>query len=709
MKALLLRLRKQLGWGIFFIALIPLVLALVFPPPPLFRDTETSSQLWSVAARFGFFGLIVAFSFVQYAKRYQRSATAPTLSADNVVSELPMFRETYCLVLRTFGRDGYVLLPRTNRKGRRKFYSNLNNPTVATEEVVAAAAKEILALPTVGIIDQAVRLAPPGPVFQRVSNLEWKPVLSRLIRYARVIVLLLGPDQDIGEGFAWEVEQIRALGQATRVIIALPPPDQDEHRHQAALHRACVLLTILNGDGRADAPDTFSVYEMEDRLLPSAITAAYTPSAGIGSWGIVPSQIPGNFLGRTLRRTLSTRRMTSDKVYYSALGEAFRAVRRENDEFVLDASRVDQGSDRSAAASPSLNKPDTRSQPPQTEVGGDPTVASHTRSGNLVVRLFRRPGVKAVIGAVVLCVAASLLLLNVQPGAPSPPVYPTEVGYPSITIISPEWARLDSTLDFSRDGSESLHLYARSTRCIPDLPVCLPSLTDRIPVILQVEGAARIVRPLGGPLFPSLERLNAEATRSDVPVPYALPGSPPAQQYSAVLEGIQGLLITGYAAQPLIASEKARHIFVSPLVQVEKCSDPAASSDVKRLQDCDTFAKPARADPAPPDAVHVTVDSQKANISDLRVDVAQPGQDRSPSDFSSSSKLEWTWNPQSREDRSRPFQVICNYVDINEESTSGWWPAFFSGLLFGLAIAAYFVGLRRYRASGERRSQFVVE
>jgi hypothetical protein len=680
MKALLLRLRKQLSWAIFVIALIPLALLAVFPPPPMFRETDATNQLWSVAARFGLLGLVIAFSFVRYARRYQRSARVPTLSADNVVSRLPIFQEPYCLVLRTFGRDGYVLLPRTNRKGRRKLYSSLNNPTIAAEEVVAAAAQGVLELPTVGIVDQAVRLAPPGPIFQRVSDSEWKTVLSGLIRYARVIVLLLAPDQDIGEGFAWEVEHIRALGRATRVVIALPPPEQDEQKHQAALHRACVLLTILNGDGSADIPDTFSVYEMEERLLPSALTVAYTPSNGIRSWAIVRTQVRKNFISRTLKRILAPRWTTSDKMYYAALGEAFRAVRHENDEFTLDDSPSDRGSDRPAATSPSLlNKPEVRSR-------------------NAIVRLFRKPGTKALAGAAVLCVAASALLLDVRPGAPSPPSYPLDVGGPWITIISPDWAQLDSTLSFSRDGTERLLVTSRTTS----------SLTGAIPVILQIKGAARIARPLGGPSLPALTALDAVATRSDIPDPYALPGSPPAEQYAAVLDGLKSLSISGYSVQSLVSSDKARHIFVSPLVEVKKCSDPTESSDPKRLQNCSTFAGSVRGDPSSLDAVHVTVDPTRANISDVRVDFAQPAQDRNPSAFSTGSTLEWTWSPRAQDESSKPFQVVCNYVDINEESTSGWSPAFFSGLLFGVAVGAFVVGLRRYRASRERRSRFVV-
>ncbi|MGM1065761.1 hypothetical protein [Saccharothrix sp. Mg75] len=279
---------------------------------------------WEAVARSGavlgmaLSGLVM---IVVGATRYTRSSATPR--HEEYLPDLLGSGRDFCLVLRPFGRDGQVVLPRAmGRKQRVGGQPFTRNATV--EQVVTAAARSALDLPTCGIVDQRTAFAPPGPVLVRVGDEEWQTVALRLIRNARVIVLVLPPDRDFGEGFAWEVRQIARRHLQSRVVIVLPPPDQDEYAHRAALGRAAVLLAVLEGTGLEEDVAPFRVHEHELTLPATTIVIRCRDDIGDHrAWETVEPPPSRTAIGTRRRST------TTDTTYLGALTEAFRELDHE--------------------------------------------------------------------------------------------------------------------------------------------------------------------------------------------------------------------------------------------------------------------------------------------------------------------------------------------------------------------------------------------
>lgn len=230
MRALLSRFVRSTGLvGLILLLLLSVAsiayVAGVGPAPPIDRGTLIALIVFVTTVVLG-------------GVKYRRSVT--TGNYQQILTALEQSGREYCVVLRTFGRDGEIILP--TRRRFRVFVLNLT-----LEQVVAKAVRRSLDLDTYAIVDQNVRFAPPGPTFMRSSNHDWKSAAGRLISRAHSIVLILTPGQDMGEGFAWEIEQIAQYGVSSRVVIVLPPYDRDVHAHQEALKQAGVLLASLEG------------------------------------------------------------------------------------------------------------------------------------------------------------------------------------------------------------------------------------------------------------------------------------------------------------------------------------------------------------------------------------------------------------------------------------------------------------------------------
>ncbi len=247
------------------------------------------------------------------ARKYSRSSK--TISHEDILLPLVQSEREYCLVLRPFGRDGEIIIP----KGNRKFRLARN---MTMEQLIGATAHSVLGLETYSIVDQNVLFAPPGVTFIRASNDEWMVVAQRLIQRAHSIFLILPPDQDIGEGFTWEIEQIIRSGVQSRVIIMLPPydtyapwvfePEHAVHAHQAALRQACGILTLLDGSSQQSELDHLTAHEYELRLSGTTLVIRYTKS-GPTWWQTLP---------REPRRRTARRIAVTEKSYLSGLIKA---------------------------------------------------------------------------------------------------------------------------------------------------------------------------------------------------------------------------------------------------------------------------------------------------------------------------------------------------------------------------------------------------
>ncbi|WP_433273787.1 hypothetical protein ACQPZF_19985 [Actinosynnema sp. CS-041913] len=248
------------------------------------------------------------------AAKYPRSAN--TVGHEEVV--LPLLRSSakYCLILRPFGQDAEIVLPKAMAKRRIGGSPFVRNVTM--EQVVTTAARTTLDMKTYGIVDQRTTFAPPGPILMRAPDAEWQSVARSLIRRAHVIVLILPPDRDFGDGFQWEVEQIRRYGAQSRVIVLLPPGDRDEETHEAALRRACVLLALLDGE-----PDHFRIHEYE-LMLPATTLLIRSTEGGAKWWESVAGPPERTLLGRKRKMVIA------DITYLEVLEVVIREIDHEH-------------------------------------------------------------------------------------------------------------------------------------------------------------------------------------------------------------------------------------------------------------------------------------------------------------------------------------------------------------------------------------------
>jgi hypothetical protein len=127
-------------------------------------------------------------------------------------------------------------------------------------------------------------MAPPGLTFLRVPNSEWQVVVLHLIRRAHSIVLILPPNQDMGDGFSWEIRQIAALNRRSRVIIVLPPSDQDSYVHQLALGHAGAMLAMLEDSGQEADSVQFTALEYQFGLDATTLAIKCRQVGGVGNW-----------------------------------------------------------------------------------------------------------------------------------------------------------------------------------------------------------------------------------------------------------------------------------------------------------------------------------------------------------------------------------------------------------------------------------------
>ena len=202
------------------------------------------------------------------------SAVAP--DHHEILGRLGTSDEEFCLVLRPSGVAG----PHhgTGAAGR-----SWADPDTTLEQVVALAARTALDQRTYTVVDQTDGLTPPGPTYLRVPDPEWRTVARRLIPRAHSIVLVLPPRPDTAV-FAWEIEQIVRSGVQHRVIIVLPPLDQDVLNHWAALQQAAVLLTALRGSGRLDDVDHLQVHEYELKLEVGTVVLKCARDGRVHAW-----------------------------------------------------------------------------------------------------------------------------------------------------------------------------------------------------------------------------------------------------------------------------------------------------------------------------------------------------------------------------------------------------------------------------------------
>lgn len=180
--------------------------------------------------------------------RYKRPHA--TLDCAQAVDSIVESDASYCLLLRTFGGDGKVLLPTHPRMG-------LWSPALTLEQVTARALSHH-GMRTYTLVDAAVRHSPPGPVYLRSTEESWREHIGALVGKATHIVLLLAPGREMRESLAWEIELIRCSGLQHRVTILFPPCGRKGRYHPTHL------------TARANAERILEMLELSSVDVPAA-------------------------------------------------------------------------------------------------------------------------------------------------------------------------------------------------------------------------------------------------------------------------------------------------------------------------------------------------------------------------------------------------------------------------------------------------------
>jgi hypothetical protein len=223
--------------------------------------------------------------------------------------------------MRPFGRDGEIIVPKAASNGH--VGAGLLTYNMTIEQVLAKAARAALGVETYGIVDQGVSFAPPGLTFMRASNDDWQLVAHRLIRRAHSIMLILPPGREIGEGFAWEIEQIVRYRMQSRVVLVLPPDDPDSPAHQEALIQAGVVLALLEGSGTRANLSRTATHEYQPALPANALIAkCSTEKSDTRTW----VTLPGEPQPRMRRKK---KMVVTDSTYLPCLIEALKETENE--------------------------------------------------------------------------------------------------------------------------------------------------------------------------------------------------------------------------------------------------------------------------------------------------------------------------------------------------------------------------------------------
>ncbi|MEU6328106.1 hypothetical protein ABZ851_12605 [Streptomyces sp. NPDC047049] len=221
--------------------------ALLFVPPLAYvlLDQQAGSEkvLESIA---GIWGVTVLPVFalglgsgLRWWLRYKR--LHESLDCAQVIDSVLASDASYCLMLRTFGGDGKVLLPTHPQIG-------LWSPALTLEQVTARALLRHHDMAAYTLVDAAVRYSPPGPVYLRSPDEDWQDHVAALVGQAAHIVLLLAPGREMRPSLAWEIELIRRCGLQHRVTIAFPPCGRKgtyDPSHLTARNNAEQILAML--------------------------------------------------------------------------------------------------------------------------------------------------------------------------------------------------------------------------------------------------------------------------------------------------------------------------------------------------------------------------------------------------------------------------------------------------------------------------------
>jgi len=230
--------------------------------------------------------------FTRKLRGYQRPRA--TESYNDIGPSLLNSTEEFCLVLRPFGADGETLLRQyeftVTGKARLATRKDFAVENLTIEQVFASAAQEAVQQKLYTLVDQDRRLAPPGMVYMRARNDDWRDAVLALVQRAYAVILWLPPGQEIRSSLSWEIEQIVRAGLQTRTIIVLPPPNE-KATYQRGIQQAAILLAAMEtAAGKTEQADPLRVQHYVSLLGDRTLTMKFVNT--VAGLRLIRQEIP---------------------------------------------------------------------------------------------------------------------------------------------------------------------------------------------------------------------------------------------------------------------------------------------------------------------------------------------------------------------------------------------------------------------------------
>lgn len=196
-----------------------------------------------------------------------RRMMGSVLPAEVYINQVYKSMKEYCLILRPFGKDGYISTNDLIRQGNvfKKIFVNWSIRYITLEEEIESLAKDILKVETVAFVDPDLTMIPKSPQFIVSSNKNWKPNIFRLLRRALCVIIIIPPGTKITSSLEWEVRQTLDSGLLGRFVFVLPPPT---HRsHSQVLQSLKKDLYYISNFLRDLHKDSFILYPLRSRNM----------------------------------------------------------------------------------------------------------------------------------------------------------------------------------------------------------------------------------------------------------------------------------------------------------------------------------------------------------------------------------------------------------------------------------------------------------
>jgi len=153
-------------------------------------------------------------------------------SAEKYVKELSEKDEKeFCLILRPFGRDGYLPMKSLNKGS--EYQSLIKNweKGITTEEVIETVVKhQFPNLETIALVNPDLLMIPTSPKYIASKHDNWRWVVYELLKRTVFLFIIIPPKQEVRDSLIWEVTKAVQLGLLGRLVLILPPMKDEERK-----------------------------------------------------------------------------------------------------------------------------------------------------------------------------------------------------------------------------------------------------------------------------------------------------------------------------------------------------------------------------------------------------------------------------------------------------------------------------------------------